>query len=131
MRRTPFFIQRFREKEEETMRTFNYENVKNPEYFCDGRAEAHSDHAYYASEADRETGCSLFQESLNGIWKFHYAKNYDAVVPGFEKDEYCCASWDDIRRSEEHTSELQSRFDLVCRLLLEKKKKINKTAQVN
>src|SRR5699024_12398818 len=29
----------------------------------------------------------------------------------------CCA------RSEEHTSELQSRFDLVCRLLLEKKKK--------
>src|SRR5690349_22665696 len=28
-----------------------------------------------------------------------------------------------IRRSEEHTSELQSRRDLVCRLLLEKKKK--------
>src|SRR5699024_12112666 len=27
-----------------------------------------------------------------------------------------------IVRSEEHTSELQSRFDLVCRLLLEKKK---------
>src|SRR5438067_4464146 len=26
-------------------------------------------------------------------------------------------------RSEEHTSELQSRFDLVCRLLLEKKNK--------
>src|SRR5437868_12544611 len=30
-------------------------------------------------------------------------------------------------RSEEHTSELQSRFDLVCRLLLEKKKKNNKS----
>src|SRR3989440_4343467 len=29
------------------------------------------------------------------------------------------------RRSEEHTSELQSRSDLVCRLLLEKKKKIS------
>src|SRR5437773_8463697 len=28
------------------------------------------------------------------------------------------------RRSEEHTSELQSHHDLVCRLLLEKKKKI-------
>src|SRR5437868_10724510 len=28
-------------------------------------------------------------------------------------------------RSEEHTSELQSRFDLVCRLLLEKKKSRN------
>src|SRR5207249_11737512 len=31
-----------------------------------------------------------------------------------------------LARSEEHTSELQSRFDLVCRLLLEKKKKTNK-----
>src|SRR5437868_13216872 len=30
-----------------------------------------------------------------------------------------------FERSEEHTSELQSRFDLVCRLLLEKKKKKN------
>src|SRR5438067_10570675 len=29
----------------------------------------------------------------------------------------------DRSRSEEHTSELQSRFDLVCRLLLEKKKR--------
>src|SRR5207247_10784393 len=33
-----------------------------------------------------------------------------------------CITW---RRSEEHTSELQSRVDLVCRLLLEKKKKSN------
>src|SRR5438067_7104638 len=32
-----------------------------------------------------------------------------------------------VPRSEEHTSELQSRFDLVCRLLLEKKKKKKKT----
>src|SRR5699024_11397025 len=32
-------------------------------------------------------------------------------------------------RSEEHTSELQSRFDLVCRLLLEKKKKEQKCEQ--
>src|SRR5438105_6880076 len=31
------------------------------------------------------------------------------------------------RRSEEHTSELQSRVDLVCRLLLEKKKKTEST----
>src|SRR5436190_2583381 len=33
----------------------------------------------------------------------------------------------DPRRSEEHTSELQSHSDLVCRLLLEKKKKKKKT----
>src|SRR5207249_8649504 len=36
------------------------------------------------------------------------------------------ARWDSPAgvRSEEHTSELQSRFDLVCRLLLEKKKTV-------
>src|SRR2546422_2150854 len=33
----------------------------------------------------------------------------------------------EARRSEEHTSELQSRLHLVCRLLLEKKKKKRKT----
>src|SRR2546422_4767771 len=34
---------------------------------------------------------------------------------------------DEVGRSEEHTSELQSRLHLVCRLLLEKKKKKKKT----
>src|SRR5260221_2149219 len=34
-----------------------------------------------------------------------------------------CESWRTLR-SEEHTSELQSHSDLVCRLLLEKKKKL-------
>src|SRR5437868_11625792 len=36
------------------------------------------------------------------------------------------AAGEKVKRSEEHTSELQSRFDLVCRLLLEKKKKTKK-----
>src|SRR5699024_12377579 len=35
---------------------------------------------------------------------------------------YSCNRTGAVNRSEEHTSELQSRFDLVCRLLLEKKK---------
>src|SRR2546428_1283807 len=39
----------------------------------------------------------------------------------------CASTSRRTRRSEEHTSELQSRSDLVCRLLLEKKKK-EKTA---
>src|SRR5438067_6246393 len=34
-----------------------------------------------------------------------------------------------VDRSEEHTSELQSRFDLVCRLLLEKKKYAQRNEQ--
>src|SRR5437588_6341735 len=41
------------------------------------------------------------------------------------RDGNCCASADALPRSEEHTSELQSHSDLVCRLLLEKKKRRN------
>src|SRR5438876_5316471 len=36
----------------------------------------------------------------------------------------CCSRLSRLSRSEEHTSELQSPVHLVCRLLLEKKKKI-------
>src|SRR2546430_12363328 len=36
-----------------------------------------------------------------------------------------CPRWQHPCRSEEHTSELQSQSNLVCRLLLEKKKKTN------
>src|SRR5437868_7577925 len=48
-----------------------------------------------------------------------------AVVPAHTDQSLCSRSrvWLAFR-SEEHTSELQSRFDLVCRLLLEKKKEI-------
>src|SRR5437868_10592333 len=55
--------------------------------------------------------------------------------PPRENWEYCFRAWalsarpswpGSSSRSEEHTSELQSRFDLVCRLLLEKKKKKGK-----
>src|SRR2546422_1944078 len=37
----------------------------------------------------------------------------------------------EVVRSEEHTSELQSRLHLVCRLLLEKKKKKKKQCKIN
>src|SRR5690606_40548031 len=44
-------------------------------------------------------------------------------TPYFPLDKYCCFNSNSARssRSEEHTSELQSRENLVCRLLLEKK----------
>src|SRR3989449_3876590 len=54
----------------------------------------------------------------------------DAVVPriprhfdGRRASPQLLEATGDTRRSEEHTSELQSRLHLVCRLLLEKKKK--------
>src|SRR5699024_12285113 len=42
-----------------------------------------------------------------------------------------CGGTRDHPRSEEHTSELQSRFDLVCRLLLEKKNSNNTNRSVH
>ena len=38
------------------------------------------------------------------------------------KDDWDHSDWEKVCRSEEHTSELQSLVNLVCRLLLEKKK---------
>src|SRR5947208_6670730 len=43
---------------------------------------------------------------------------------------YCARGQWRLSRSEEHTSELQSPDHLVCRLLLEKKKKIKKTCDL-
>src|SRR2546426_3066918 len=49
-------------------------------------------------------------------------------LPGHARARYLYALAREVqRRSEEHTSELQSPCNLVCRLLLEKKKKKNKT----
>src|SRR2546421_2023835 len=42
----------------------------------------------------------------------------------------CCQRRSEMGRSEEHTSELQSRSDLVCRLLLEKKNKKKETERL-
>src|SRR5699024_11860019 len=49
----------------------------------------------------------------------HYPSMYQDLVKNNRRTEIDYING----RSEEHTSELQSRFDLVCRLLLEKKKK--------
>src|SRR2546421_2074125 len=56
--------------------------------------------------------------------------NHEADTRIFASSKYAPWNGDNFGqrlRSEEHTSELQSRSDLVCRLLLEKKKKTNKS----
>lgn len=79
------------------MNYFNYDLVKDPTYFSDHRIAAHSDHKYYETMEKMEQNVDDFRYDLNGLWKFHYAKNYQSTIPGFEKEEYCCKSWDDIR----------------------------------
>ncbi len=79
------------------MSNFNYAQVKNPQYFAEGKLPAHSDHVCYASREQAEAGTGSLRYSLDGIWKFHYARNYGQVIPGFEKEGYDCRPWEDIR----------------------------------
>ena len=79
------------------MKTFDYSLIKDPQYFRDGRIDAHSDHTYYRNADEVQEKETSFRYDLNGIWKFHYARNYGNTVQGFEKEEYCCKDWEDIR----------------------------------
>lgn len=79
------------------MSSFNYENVKNPEYFQENRMTAHGDHICYANWEEESKESSSYRILLNGVWKFHYARNYEQTIKDFEKEEYNCKTWEDIR----------------------------------
>src|SRR5699024_12102567 len=78
---------------------------------------------YYASGSVLNAASSTFSNLINqfssGFSEFKIVGSSSALVL---RSTILPAKGD---RSEEHTSELQSRFDLVCRLLLEKKKNKN------
>src|SRR5262249_61882606 len=57
------------------------------------------------------------------VTTFPYTVDFMQAVPQGLRVYYCVDDFLDYPRSEEHTSELQSLTNLVCRLLLEKKKK--------
>lgn len=76
---------------------FDYQWVKDPECFEINREKAHSDHSYYASSQEMLMDESSFKHSLNGVWKFHYAKNYKETIRDFEQKDYDCKDWDNIK----------------------------------
>ena len=79
------------------MSEFNYEIVSNPEIFQENRLMAHSDHEFYSRDSFVYGDKSDFKYSLNGVWKFAYAKNYRAANKEFQNPDYDCRDWDDIR----------------------------------
>src|SRR5258707_12001196 len=78
--------------------------------------------------------CVLRNLGPFAFWQVTAVQRDLAISPtGWPFNESCVPSGPtggEIARSEEHTSELQSRQYLVCRLLLEKKKKKNLQKQV-
>src|SRR2546422_3487754 len=72
--------------------------------------------------------CSQNPASIGTFGRFAaYSRSTSTRTPGKRSPtDFSASSMSDrFPRSEEHTSELQSRLHLVCRLLLEKKKKTN------
>ena len=63
------------EREKIEMADFDYSRVKDVDFFVKTGSDAHSDHRFYASVSEAEDGESSFVYSLNGLWKFSYARN--------------------------------------------------------
>ena len=85
-----------RRGEKSKMKQFDYNKVKDPEFFRDNRLDAHSDHVCYANEEEEKRGVSSFRFNLNGLWKFAYAPNFVSALDGFEAEGYDCKGWADI-----------------------------------
>ena len=76
---------------------FTMEKLADPTFFQENRLPAHSDHGFYADVVEMAREESTFRRTLNGLWKFHFAKNLSLRPAGFEAMDYDCRSWDTIR----------------------------------
>ncbi len=77
--------------------SFEIKKIHDPKFFKENCRAAHSDHVAYANETEAEEKKSSFRLLLDGIWKFHYARNYTQTVNGFEAETFDCKCWEDIR----------------------------------
>lgn len=100
---------------------FDYGMLSDPHVYKVNALPAHSDHVVYTDMNEMlragmmlkdclkraaagedmkrpvdETFFSSMRLSLNGFYKFHYAKNRDAVIPGFFAEDFDVSGWDDI-----------------------------------
>ena len=77
--------------------SFEIKKIHDPKFFKENCMAAHSDHVAYADEKEAEERKSSFRLPLDGVWKFHYARNYAQTVSGFEAEDFDCKCWEDIR----------------------------------
>ena len=78
------------------MKEFDYNIIKDPTVFAVNRREAHSDHITYRNDMELLSRESTLRSSLNGLWKFDYAKNMQLAAEGFEAEDFDCRAWDEI-----------------------------------
>src|SRR5699024_12209389 len=92
--------------------TFHTNRISNSYWMQEINRVGRSRHNAFPSMSNSSNRCNIIN------MRHQPSSKQRAILIGIWR-KYLC-------RSEEHTSELQSRFDLVCRLLLEKKKTRNK-----
>src|SRR5712664_4991448 len=102
------------------MKTYNWEGVNHDGYFLDKLEPIPSAltpfHFFFNDTATTEIYTLSLHDALPIFVSPHVSSHFSHGTPSISAA---------TRRSEEHTSELQSRSDIVCRLLLEKKKNTN------
>ncbi len=79
------------------MTQFDYAILSDPMIFKQNVLPASSDHICYRDEKEYQAGKTSLRLSLNGLWRFSYAKTWEEAPAGFEEPEYDTSSWDTIR----------------------------------
>lgn len=77
--------------------TFNLSMLSDPRVVAVNKVAPHSDHRWFASLTEQKAKESSYEQSLDGIWKFQYARNPNLAPEGFEDLAYDTSTWDDIR----------------------------------
>lgn len=72
--------------------------LDDPEVFRVNQLPAHSDHCFYCSREELQSGENSLFQSLNGSWKFHYARN-------------CAERPSEFYRKESYTDQGMDQFD--------------------
>lgn len=75
---------------------FDYADLAKPQVFAINRMPPHSDHICYRSACEARQGNTSLRRSLNGSWRFHFARGLSALPQGFEQPGYDVSRWDFI-----------------------------------
>ena len=74
---------------------FNW--LQDPTVYEVNRKKAHSDHYYFRDMNEEKEENSSFKQTLNGLWKFSYAKNLESAIQNFYEMPYDAKVWNDIK----------------------------------
>ncbi|MBF1014219.1 MAG: beta-galactosidase, partial [Lachnospiraceae bacterium] len=75
---------------------FDFNKIKDVSFFKENALPAKATFIPYGNEEEIKERKSSLRVSLDGLWKFAYAKNLSLAVKDFYKKDYCVKSWDSI-----------------------------------